>query len=107
MAKKTPHPLAHILHAIADGKAVQWLFQGSGGSQWIDFDPTRRTIDVQSEWRIKPAAKYQVLFFSKTSQKYRLTDGHFESKDEFLATVFANVNSIEFIKLVEETKKEE
>lgn len=52
----TEHPLADILRAVADGRAVQYKSLGWG---WRDYDetsagPTPLTYQREYKWRIKP-----------------------------------------------------
>lgn len=59
----TPHKWADVLHAIADGKAVQ--FKGSYGDDWYDVIDMQRDPDpinhFEYDWRIKPEPKPDVV----------------------------------------------
>lgn len=55
----TPHKYAAVIHAWADGKAVQWK---TGTNAWHDDECPSFAPDI--EWRIKPdALRYRVALF--------------------------------------------
>ena len=53
------HPLAEILHALADGKTVQFKYEDN--PTWFDFQPKHLDINPlyayvpNVEWRVKPS----------------------------------------------------
>lgn len=65
-----PHPNAAILHAVAEGKTVQWRWKNlrEEASIWRDYTDQLSVgplkLDKSVEWRIKPVDKvyyYQML----------------------------------------------
>ncbi len=56
----TPHKWADVIHAIADGKEVQWK-TSSGTWQDAEFEPYTPITEPDLEWRIKPEPKPDVV----------------------------------------------
>lgn len=99
----SPHPLSHILRAIADGKTVQWRWMNSDGVAWVDYDHNCHSINSRNEWRIKPKMKYQVLYVDQKGA-FCLSKYHYENASDFMKT--NPTGWLRIIKVVEETAKE-
>jgi hypothetical protein len=73
----TPHKWAAEIHAIADGKEVEGLYEIFGNTRWYlatnDCNPLTNPLH---QWRIKPEKKvlrYRVAVLEKDGQKFTQT----------------------------------
>lgn len=96
----TEHKLAHILRAIADGKAVQSKLKAYHPSDdrvvdlgWKDLDVSEAfslfPTNPGMEYRIKPkplVKKWRWVFINPFDNKMGVTATHFQSQKEFETT---------------------
>lgn len=69
-----PHKWAEVIHAIADGRMVQFY----DGGEWIDFDDTYYSpIDSpEHKWRIKSEVKPDVVYYGYVESNMDLYCAH-------------------------------
>ena len=72
------HPNAEVIHAIAEGKDVQWRYPNE--AMWRDFHPDgiRNPFrDIHVVWRVKPEPKPDVVLYCTIFK-----DGNIWAEDE-------------------------
>jgi hypothetical protein len=86
---KTPHPQAELLHAIADGKIIQWRISKDQCDNWEDIAASNALYVVHTyanqsghEIRIKPETKTGWILIKPPGIRIDDVEGIFETKDQ-------------------------
>jgi hypothetical protein len=95
----TPHKHADVLHALAEGREVEYSSQGMGAwEEYKDFCGINPINHCSLDWRVKPVPviRYEYLLWNEARNAYNKWDvgvSHWDIKITFEDNVAIKVES--------------